>query len=77
VRATASSDGRVSFLQGGKPISGCRNVPTTSLVATCTWRPALHGIVGLSARITPTDTSIPSGTSSVITTGVSARSNRR
>jgi hypothetical protein len=77
VRATSSIDGRVTFFQGGKLISGCRNVPTTSLVATCTWMPALHGRVGLSARITPTDSSIPSGTSSVFTAGVSARSNTR
>jgi len=77
VRATASIDGRVTFFQSGKQISGCRNVPTASLVATCNWKPTLHGRVGLSARITPTDTSIPSGTSSVFTAGVSARSNTR
>lgn len=73
IRATASTDGKVTFYQSGKPIAGCRNVPTSSSVATCNWRPALHGRVGLSAKITPTDSSIPSGTSSAFTVGVSNR----
>lgn len=77
IRATASTEGKVTFFQSGKQISGCRNITTTSLVATCNWRPALHGRVGLSARITPTDTSIPSGASAVFTVGVSTRSNTR
>jgi hypothetical protein len=77
IRATASTDGKVTFYQSGKPIAGCRNVLTTSLVATCNWRPALHGRVGLSAKITPTDSSIPAGTSPVFTAGVSVRSTTR
>jgi hypothetical protein len=75
--ATASTEGKVTFYQSGKPIPGCRNIGTSSLVATCNWRPALHGRVGLSAKIIPTDTSIPSGTSTVFAVGVSTRPNRR
>jgi hypothetical protein len=75
--ATASTEGKVTFYQSGKPIPRCRNVATSSSVATCNWSPALHGRVGLSARIVPTDSSIPSGTSSVFTAGVSTRSNTR
>ena len=77
IRATASIDGKVTFYQSGKPIAGCRNVLTSSSIATCNWRPALHGRVGLSAKITPTDSSIPAGTSAVFTAGVSTRSNTR
>ena len=77
IRATTSTEGRVTFFHSGKPIAGCRNISTSSLVATCNWGPALHGRVGLSAKIIPTDTSIPSGTSAVFAVGVSSRSNRR
>jgi hypothetical protein len=75
--ATASTEGKVTFYQSGKPIPGCRNIGTSSLVATCNWQPALHGRVGLSAKITPTDSSIPIGTSAISAVGVFARSNNR
>jgi hypothetical protein len=77
LRASASTGGKVTFYQSGKPIAGCRNIATSSSVATCNWNPALHGRVGLSARIVPTDSSIPSGTSAAFTVGVSSRSNTR
>jgi hypothetical protein len=77
LRASASTEGKVTFYQSGKPIAGCRNIATSSSVATCNWNPALHGRVGLSARIVPSDSSIPSGTSAAFTVGVSTRSNTR
>jgi hypothetical protein len=77
LRASASTDGKVTFYQSGKPIAGCRNIATSSSVATCNWRPAQHGRVSLTARITPTDSSIPAGASSVFTVGVPTRSNTR
>jgi uncharacterized membrane protein len=77
VRASASTDGKVTFYQAGKVIVGCRNVLTVSSVATCSWRPSVHGGASLTAKIIPTDSSIPQGVSPVFTAGVTTRANNR
>jgi hypothetical protein len=77
IKASASTDGKVTFYQAGKVIAGCRNVLTVSSVATCSWRPSIHGGASLTAKIIPTDSSIPQGVSPVFTAGVSTRVNKR
>ena len=77
LRATTSTEGKVTFYQNGKTISGCRNIATSSLIATCSWRPLIHGGASLTAKIIPTDTSIPQGVSPIFTAGVSTRLNTR
>lgn len=77
LRATANTEGRVTFYHNGKVIAGCRNLQTSSQIASCNWKPSVHGGARISAAIFPTDTSIPSGVSSVLNVGVSARTNNR
>jgi hypothetical protein len=48
------TNGKVTFYLNSKRLPGCINRPTTSLAATCPWKPAIHGIANLSAFFTPT-----------------------
>jgi hypothetical protein len=77
IRASSSTEGRITFYQNGKVIPGCRRIQTSSLLATCNWKPSVHGGARISVAISPTDTSIPSGVSPVLSVGVSARTNNR
>jgi hypothetical protein len=77
IRASASIEGKITFYQNGKVIAGCRNVQTASLIASCNWKPSVHGGARISATISPTDASIPSGLSPVFNVGVSARTDKR
>jgi hypothetical protein len=63
--ATAGSDGKVTFFANGKKIPGCIKIPSSALVATCTWKPSIKGSVTLSATSFPTDQSFSSGSISV------------
>ncbi len=77
IRASSSTEGRITFYQNGKVIPGCRKIQTSSLLATCNWKPSVHGSARISAAITPTDSSIPSGVSPAFNVGVSERTNFR
>ncbi len=58
INATASSAGLVAFKLGGKVITGCDAVATTSVspfVAKCAWVPAAAGAATLSGAFTPSD----------------------
>lgn len=48
------TNGKVTFYLNSKRLPGCINRPTTSLAATCPWKPAIHGNANLSAFFTPT-----------------------
>jgi hypothetical protein len=64
--ATVSTSGRVTFYSLGKIIAGCRNRPTVtsgSITSTCTWRPAVHSLVTVSATLTPSGGYTPSSSS--------------
>jgi hypothetical protein len=53
ITATLSAPGKVTFYEKGKVISSCKNIPTvtsTTITATCSWKPSTHGPVSLSAR---------------------------
>jgi hypothetical protein len=47
------ADGTVTFFYNNKKIFRCVNVASSSLVATCNWKPAAHGTVWLSASYAP------------------------
>jgi hypothetical protein len=50
ITATASTSGYVSFYSRGKVIPGCKNkLINASNIATCTWRPSVHGSTTISA----------------------------
>lgn len=73
------NQGRVTFYANGKRIPGCLNVSQSGsgpYVATCTWKPTLHGFNNLKAYLEPTNIRLaPStnGVSAFITKRVSAR----
>lgn len=75
--ATSGGDGKVTFFANGKRIPGCINISSTSLIATCNWKPAIRGAVVVSAYAKPTDTSLQSSTSLPTTISVTNRSGRR
>jgi hypothetical protein len=50
--------GKVTFFQNGKRISTCTNRTYGVGTASCTWLPAHHGYVTLTAVLTPTDASL-------------------
>jgi len=47
------TDGNVTFYLNSKRIPNCIGRPTSSLVATCSWKPALHGAANVKAIFTP------------------------
>jgi hypothetical protein len=54
IRVSTNTAGRVDFYMAGKIIPGCRNIATSSNIATCSWKPAVHAFVSLTARFKPT-----------------------
>jgi hypothetical protein len=49
-------DGKVSFYANGKVIPGCKSKQSVSLVATCSWKPAVHKSVTISASLVNSST---------------------
>lgn len=54
IRVSTNTAGRVDFYMAGKIIANCRNLATSTNIATCSWRPAVHSFVNLTARFRPT-----------------------
>ena len=63
--STTGADGKVTFFANGKKIAGCIKVASTSLVASCNWKPAVRGAVTLSAIAYPSDSNYASGSTSL------------
>jgi hypothetical protein len=61
----------VRFFLNGKQIPGCVTVPSTSTIASCTWKPSNRGTVNISARV------VGGSSSAQLLVGVSSRSNKR
>ena len=55
IRAAVNSNGPVTFYANRKYIPGCKGVQSSAGVATCQWKPSLHGVIRLTARVVPTD----------------------
>jgi hypothetical protein len=53
ITAATSIDGLVTFFANGKKIFNCVSVQTVSKVATCNWKPNIHGTINLSASFSP------------------------
>ncbi|CAB4537488.1 unannotated protein [freshwater metagenome] len=60
--ATTTVAGRVTFYANNKRIPGCVNLFTVSLIATCNWRPAVHGSITISTLLVPTDSNYSNAT---------------
>lgn len=71
INANLSSDGRVKFFLNGKAIPGCINVSSISSVASCTWKPSIHGYGLITAKV------IGGTTSAQFTVGVAKRTSIR
>ncbi len=66
VTATVNTAGKVTFYSMGKPVPNCRNISTTGagpVTAVCNWKPALHGVNLITAKLVPTDTNYSTQTS--------------
>ncbi len=71
----SGADGKVTFYASGKPIPGCRSIQSISSVATCTWKPAVHSLVSISATLA--SSAIITGSSVTKMVQVSARTGSR
>jgi len=78
--ATVSEAGKVTFFAMGKVIPGCKSkstVSSTSITATCQWRPSQRNAVPITARFAPTASPSNLVTIDFGTVRVSARSGTR
>jgi len=62
ITATTNTASRVTFYANGKRIANCIKVLTVSLVATCSWKPSIHGSIAISILITPLDSNFTAST---------------
>ncbi len=77
ITASINVAGKVRFLANGKVIGGCAAKSATSS-ATCTWTPAVQGIVvTLSAILNPTSNSYSAVKSAALNVGVGRRTGTR
>lgn len=74
---SAGSDGRVTFFANNKKIGGCINLQSTSLTVTCNWKASVHGVISLSAQVTPTSSNFGVGSALPKLVSASARTGRR
>ena len=79
--ATVNTPGKVTFYQQGKPIPGCKNLLTTlsgsNYVATCNWRPSIHGTPSLKAVLVPNSAGYTGSTSIPISVSSNPRATTR
>ena len=71
IQVQLSSDARVKFYAQGKAIPGCANIQSISSVATCNWRPSVHGSIQITARV------ISGSSTSALNLTISGRSGNR
>jgi len=78
LRVITNAPGSVTFLEKGREISGCKQVPSNGLaMVTCAWKPRIHGTLQLLATFTPTNSSTSSSASRAATVTVLPRSGNR
>ena len=73
----AGSDGKVTFFANKKKIPGCISIRSSALSATCSWKPSTRGVVGITAKVVPSDSNVTSSTSSVVQVRVANRGSIR
>lgn len=77
---TTTTEGKVTFFASGKRIAGCINVRTVSsstITATCNWKPSLIGLNQIYAIFTPTINPSYTAQTEYVTVLVSRRSGTR
>lgn len=74
--ANTNVAGAVTFKANGRIISGCKQKATSSLQATCAWRPSTHGVVKVTALFNPTSNQYTNVTSSETSVMMTRRSSR-
>jgi hypothetical protein len=79
--STVNTNGKVTFYQQGKPIPGCRSLATylsgSNIVATCNWKPSIHGVPTLKAVLVPASAGYSGATSFAVNVTSVARSGQR
>lgn len=75
--ATTNTPSKVTFLANNKRIPGCISIPTSANVATCNWKPALHGSIALSVQVAPNDSEYASTRISFNSVIAQKRTNKR
>lgn len=70
-------DGKVVFYANKKRIPGCQAIQSVNNVATCTFRPSLHGALAITATWIPTNTAYDPSTSGPVPAFITARTNNR
>lgn len=69
ISITATLASKVTFFANGKRIAGCISIPTdNSLVATCNWKPAIRGLITVTATVTPLLAGVSAQTKTLLTT---------
>ena len=74
---TQNKDGRVTFRANGKNIGGCVSILSSSMTATCNWKPAVKGSVRLTATLRSPTSAYASVTSAIVNTAINTRSGTR
>jgi len=59
---TTTTPGKVTFLEAGKTIAGCKNIAVTT-TASCSWKPSKRNARVVTARLVPTNGSLSTHTS--------------
>ena len=59
---TTTTPGKVTFLEAGKVIAGCKNISVTT-TTSCSWRPSKRNAQVVSARLVPTNGALSTHTS--------------
>lgn len=77
ITATSNFAGRVTFYANRKKIGTCVSVPTVSLVATCKYKPTIHGAVTVTAKIVPSNVLYSPLTTELFRTKIQLRSTNR
>jgi len=80
VVTVTGTTGKVTFKHNGKNIVGCIKVPTVSsstITATCSWKPSVKKYVSLTATFVPTSAAYASSTTPAMRTLVIARTTPR
>ena len=77
IRATSNYAGKVTFFANGKKIGNCVGVSTVALVATCNYKPTIHGTAIIRATVVPTNPLYAAVTTELFRTKIQPRSNTR
>lgn len=80
ISATVNTPAKITFFANGKRIAGCIGKITTGAapyIALCNWKPSIRGIIDITFKMDPLDSSLPSVTSSGGRVTVATRTARR